>query len=255
MSPALIAGLVLGGLFLLILIGFVNQLVEKHNLEKARRRAELGDRMRRCSKLSETLPGQLMTPALKLMLTRLELYLNDNLQALEKSNTALANRATELKELLGKGNQIPVQNPQQQILTEAQAKAVRLQLEDLHAQVVWANRQGQLDTAAAKRWIQEIQKMLVLLHIDYFNNLGRQALQQGNAHKARLAYERGLQYVRKQPNQGDFKAHLEKLQANFAHASELEQTQHRPRLEEASQLAEGLKDLESEDDWKINNIY
>lgn len=255
MSPALIAGLVLGGLFLLILIGFINQMVEKNKLEKARRRAELNDRMRRCSTLSETLPGQLMTPALKLMLARLELYLNDNLQALEKNNPSLASRAAELKELLGKGSQIPVQNPQKQVLTEAQAKAVRLQLEDLHAQVVWANKQGQLDTVAARRWVQEVQKMLVLLHIDYFNNLGRQALQQGNAHKARLAYERGLQYVRKQPNQGDFKTHLEKLQANFARASELEQTQYKPRLEEASELADGLKNLESEDDWKKNNIY
>lgn len=255
MSPVLIAGLVLAGLFMLILIGLISQIVEKNNLEKARARAELNNRMRRCADLSESFPGQMMSPALKLMLARLELYAGERLLALEKKNQGLAARVELLRNSVGMGEAIPVPNAPVKILAEAQAKAIRLQLEGLHAQVVWANKQGQLDTASAKRWVGEIQRLMVILHIEYFNNLGRQALQQGNAHKARLAFERGIQHVRKQPDKASFQSQLQQLEAHFAHASQLEQTQQKPRLEEASELTEGLKDFESEDDWKINNIY
>jgi len=254
-SPVLIAGLVLAGLFILILIGFINQVVEKNNLEKARARAELNNRMRRCADLSDSFPGQMMSPALKLMLTRLELYVGERLLALEKKNQNLTARVAALREMAALGDAIPVPNIPVKILAEAQAKAVRLLLEDLHAQVVWANKQGQLDTASAKRWVGEVQRMMVILHIEYFNNLGRQALQQGNAHKARLAFERGIQHVRKQPDKASFQAQLQQLEAHFAHASQLEHTQQKPRLEETNELVEGLKDFESEDDWKKNNIY
>lgn len=255
MSPALIAGLVLAGLFILILIGFINQVVEKNNLEKARAKAELSNRMRRCSDLSDSFPGQLITSALKLMLTQLELHAGERLMTLDKKNQDLASRVELLRNAAAMGEAIPVTNAPVKILTEAQAKAVRLLLEDLHAQVVWGNKQGQLDTAAAKRWVGEVRRMMVILHIEYFNNLGKQALQQGNAHKARLAFERGIQHVRKQPDKASFQAQLKQLEAHFAHASHLEQTQQKPRLEETSELTEGLKDLESEDDWKKNNIY
>lgn len=255
MSPVLIAGLVLAGLFILILIGFVNQLVEKNNLEKARARAEFNNRMRRCADLSDSFPGQMMSPALKLMLTRLELYAGEHLLKLERKNSNLAARVELLRNAASQGEAIPVANAPVKILAEAQAKGVRLLLEDLHAQVVWANKQGQLDSASAKRWVSEIQRMMVILHTDYFNNLGRQALQQGNAHKARLAFERGIQYLRKQPDKAAYQSELQQLEAHFAHASQLEQTQQKPRLDETNELAEGLKDFESEDDWKKNNIY
>jgi hypothetical protein len=41
-----------------------------------RLKVELADRLRRCGEITETFPGQFMTPALKLLLTRLELNLN-----------------------------------------------------------------------------------------------------------------------------------------------------------------------------------
>ena len=255
MSPVLVAGLVLAGLVVLIAIGFINQIVEKNNLEKARRRAELTDRMRRCASLSDSFPGQMMTPQLKLMLARQQLYLGEQLLSLEKKNTDLVTRLDALRSDVAKGEDIPVPNPPIKVLTEAQAKQIRLLLEDLHSQVMWAAKHGQLDTTAAKRWIKQIQRMLVTLHIDYFNNLGQQALQQGNAHKARQAFERGIQHIRKQANQAEYDAQLKQLEASFAHANQLELTQHQPKLDEPNKLTEGLKELGQEDDWKKNNIY
>lgn len=255
MSPVLIAGLVIAGLFILIAIGFINQIVEKNKLEKARMRAEFSDRMRRCASLSERFPSQMMSPELKLMLARLELHLGERLLPLDKKNSAVSARVDSLRNAVANGDDIPVQNTPVKILTEAQAKEIRLLLEDLHAQVIWANKQNQLDAIAAKHWVQQIQRMLVMLHIEYFTNIGQQALQQGSAHKARLAFERGIQHIRKQPNQADYQPQLKQLEANYTHANQLEQAQHQPKLDEPNQLAEGLKSFESEDDWKKNNIY
>lgn len=255
MSPVLIAGLVIAGLFVLIAIGVINQIVEKNNLEKARTRAELGDRMRRCANLSDSFPGQMMTPALKLLLSRLELHLGERLVPLEKNNAVLEARVATLRGAVAKGDEIGVENAPVKVMNENQAKEIRLLMEDLHAQIIWAHKQNLLDASAAKRWVQQIQRMMVLLHVEYFTNMGQQALQQGSAHKARLAYERGLQHLRKQPNPQDYKSQLAKLEESYAYANKLEQTQQQPKLDEPSELAEGLKSFESEEDWKKNNIY
>jgi len=254
-SPVLIAGLVIAGLCVLIAIGVINQIVEKNNLEKARTRAELSDRMRRCANLSDGFPGQMMTPALKLLLSRLELHLGERLQPLDKKNTALEARLSKLRDAVAKGEDIPLENPPVKVLTEAQAKEIRLLLEDLHTQIVWANQHNQLDTQSAKGWIRQIQRMMVLLHIEYFSNVGQQSLQQGSAHKARLAFERGIQHIRKQANAADYQPQLAALESSYAHANKLEQTQQKPKLDEPSELAEGLKSLESEEDWKKKDIY
>ena len=255
MSPVLIAGLVIAGLFVLIAIGVVNQIVEKNSLEKARMRAELSDRIRRCANLSDSFPGQMMTPALKLLLARLELNVAERLLPLDRKNATLEARVAALRSAVAKGDGIPVENSAVKVTTEAQAKEIRLLLEDLHAQIIWANKQSQLDATTAKRWIHEIQRMMVMLHVEYFSNAGQQALQQGSAHKARLAFERGIQHIRKQANPADYQAQLATLEASYSHANKLEQTQQQPKLDEPNELAEGLKSLESEDDWKKNNIY
>ncbi len=255
MSPVLITGLVVAGLCVLIAIGVINQIVEKNNLEKARQRAELNDRIRRCAILSDSFPGQMMTPELKLLLSRLELFLIERLLPLDKKNATLQARAAALNNAIGKGQDVPVQNAPVKVLTEAQAKEIRLLAEDLHTLIVWANKQNQLDATSAKRWVHQIQRMMVMLHVEYFTNVGQLALQQGSAHKARLAFERGIQHVKKQPNPADYQPQMASLEASYAHANRLEQTQHKPNLDEPSELAEGLKSIESDNDWKKNNIY
>jgi hypothetical protein len=76
--------LVVAGIALLIAIGYMNHVVENNKLERARTKIELNDRLRRCGEITETFPGQFMTPALKLLLTRLELNVCQRLLNLEK---------------------------------------------------------------------------------------------------------------------------------------------------------------------------
>ncbi|HFT1402120.1 TPA: hypothetical protein ACHT4T_004018, partial [Pseudomonas aeruginosa] len=122
MSPLLITALIIGGIALLIAIGYINHVVENSKLEKARLKAELNDRVRRCAQISESLPGQFVSPSLKLLMSQIELSLSEQQLALQKkADAGLKARIEELRALVAKGESIPVRNPPQAILTEDKA--------------------------------------------------------------------------------------------------------------------------------------
>ena len=254
-TPLMITLLVIVGIALLIAIGYMNNVVENNKLQKARTKLELNDRLRRCGEITETFPGQLMTPALKLLLARLELNVCQRMLNLEKSNAALKNRIEELKALIAQGDSIPVNNPPAPILTEAKAKDVRFLLEALHGQVTRAAHDGFLPTNEAKSWIREIRHILVLLHIEFFSNLGQHALQQEQPGQARLAFERGVQYLRKQTDPQVYSEQLKFLEKLLARANSTVLTNSAPVEGDVNELTEGLKDVEAEADWKKKVIY
>ena len=255
MTPLMITLLVVAGIALLIAIGYMNHVVENNKLEKARTKVELNDRLRRCGEITETFPGQLMNPALKLLLTRLELNVCQRLQNLEKNNAALKARIIELNALVAQGESLPVNNPPAPIQTEAKAKDVRFLLEALHGQITRAAQDGFLPTNEAKRWIREVRHILVLLHIEFFNNLGQHSLQQGQPGQARLAFERGVQYLRKQQEPQMYAEQLEYLEKLLARVNAQVMDQNAPAEDEVNQLTSGLKDVEADADWKKKAIY
>jgi len=249
-SPLVITLLIVAGIFLLIAIAYINHMLESSKLEKARLKADLIDRTRRNRSVSDNLPGQLMPPALKLLLSRLELQASDRLLALDKANSELRTRIAELREQVNKNELIAIGNPVQPINTEARAKEVRFILENLHSQISRAAQDGLLQANEAKHWNKEIQNMLCLLHIDFFNNLGQQALQKGQPGQARLAFERGVQYLRKQPDPAKYQAQLAQLENHLSRANAMVLETSKPAENEVNQLTEGLKDLDDEDSWK-----
>ena len=254
MSPIVITALIVAGIVLLFIIAYINHMVENSKLEKARIKADLNDRMRRSRDIAESMPGQLMTPALKLLLSRLELQSGERLLQLDKNNGNLRTRLTELRELIAKGDGIPVNNPPQHIANEAKAKDIRFLLENLHNQITRATQDGLVQANEAKRWAGEIRHMLVQLHVEFFSTLGQNFMQQGQPGQARLAYERGVQYLRKQPSTERYKAQLQKLEQQLARADAVVLEKAKPEETETSELTEGLKSLD-EDGWKKKNIY
>lgn len=254
MSPLVITALIVVGIVLLIAIGYINHMVENSKLEKARRKADLNDRVRRSRDVSENMPGQLMSPALKLLLSRLELHYSDRLLPLDKQNSNLRNRIAELRDWVAKGEDIPVRNAPQPIVSEAKAKDVRYLLENFHGLVTRAAQDGALPANEAKRWIGEIRHILVQLHYEFFTTLGHHSLQQGQPGQARLAYERGVQYLRKQADANRYKDQLQQLEQLLAKANSMVLEKTKPTADEHSELTDGLKSFE-EDDWKKKNIY
>lgn len=255
MSPLVITLLIVVGIVILIVIGYINHMVENTKLEKARKKADLTDRIRRCGDLSETMPGQMVSPALKLLLTRLQLQLGESLQQLDKQDARLKARLEELRVLANLGEAIPVTNAPQKILSEAKAKEVRFQLEGLHGQIGRAAQDGLLAANDAKNWVKEIRDLLVQLHVEFFTNLGLQAVQEEQPRQARLAFERGVQYLQKQPDPARYQNQKQQLQAHLARANALVLETAQPQTNEPSELTEGLKSLDDDDLWKKKNIY
>ncbi|CAD5109464.1 hypothetical protein [Zestomonas carbonaria] len=253
MSPLVITLLVIGGIAILIAIGYINHVVENRNLERARLKAELSDQIRRCGKLSDALPGQFMSPSLKLTLARLQLQDCERLLPLDKQNAGLKSQIEELRGQVARGEAIAVNNPPQKVLSEARAKDIRYLLEDLHGQIGRAAKEGLLPPQDAKRWVQEIRKMLITTNIELFNNLGHLALQQNHPGQARLAFERGVQYLRKLPDPTPYEAELKRLEMQLARANALV-LDTKPSEDDPSELTDGLKSLE-DDDWKKKQIY
>lgn len=253
MSPLVITLLIVGGIALLMVIAYINHAVENSKLDKARRRAELLDRIRRCQDISERLPGQLMTPQLKLLLSQLQLQLSERLLPLDKHNDALKSEIEALRALVVQGEAIPVQNPVQAIANEAKAKEVRFVLENLHALITSSAQSGLLPVSEGKQWIKQIRHMLVLVHIEFFATLGQNALQQNNPGQARLAFERGVQYLRKQEQLAQYQTQLKRFEEQLARTNAMVLSNSIPAPEESSELSDGLKSLE--DDWKKKNIY
>lgn len=254
LTPSMITLLVIAGIVLLIAIGYINHVVENNKLEKARLKVEFNDRIRRCSEVNETFPGQMMSPGLKLLLTRLELNATQRLLLLNKASVPLKARVAELEALVAKGDSIPVNNPPRPILTEAKAKDARFLLETLHGQVTRAAKDRVLASNEAKQWLKEIRHLLVILHIEFFNNLGQLALQQNQPGQARLAFERGAQYLRKQPD-ALYSSHLKAFEAQLARANAILQNNLEPSTQEVNELTEGLRTDEIEGDWKKKAIY
>ena len=255
MTPLMITLLIVAGIAILIAIGYLNNVVESNKLEKTRLKMELTDRLRRCGEISETFPGQLMTPSLKHLLARLALNLNQRLLQLDKHNAAIKERLGELETEIGKGDGITVANPPTPILTEAKAKDVRFLLEALHAQITRAAQEGFLPPNEAKNWIKEVRHILVLLHIEFFNNLGQELLQKDQPGQARLAFERGVQYLRKQPEPRLYEEQLKYLEKLLKRTNNVLLENQEPAEDEVNELTEGLKADETETQWKKKVIY
>lgn len=255
MSSTTIVMLIFAGIAALFSIGYVNHLLEKTKLDKARRKAELVDRHRRCANLSSSLPGQLMTADLKQLLNRLELHVIEQLKVIDRHEPKYKLRADDLRQLMAKAGDLSVTNPHVKIISDEQTKDVRFQLESLQAQIVRAVEEKVLSNAQGKQWLAQIRHMLVIVYIEYFNNIGRQQLEQNRASQARLVFERAVQYLKKQKDPTPYKQQLTQFKALFERANVLVLEQTGPQPDQASELTEGLAMQSQEEDWKKKHIY
>ena len=254
MSPLVITLLIVIGIVLLMVIAYTNHAVENNKLNKARQRADLIDRIRRCQDVSERMPGQLMTPSLKLLLYQLQLQLSERLLSVDKQNASLNSNIENLRALVVQGESVAVKNPPLPIINEAKAKEVRYVLENLQALITGSTQINLIPVNEGKQWMRQIRHMLVQVYVECFNTLGQSALQQGRPGQARLAFERAVQYLRKQPEAALYQASLKRFEEQLARANAIVLNSPPPTEDESSELTDGLKGLD-EEDWKKRNLY
>lgn len=252
MSPVSIGLLVIGALLLVAIAVYINHSMEQARLEKARLKADYSDRALRCERLSLQLPGQVMSPTVKGLLNQLQEHYLSKLALLDKKDPDLAQRLEALKRHSQDPSQI---NPKISIHSEAIAKDMRFLLEGLNAQVIHAGQLGILDKAQTQHWMKEIRHMLVSLNIELFSTLGQNALLQKQAGQARLAFERGTQYLRKLPNQEPYKKNLQLFEQQLERANAMVLQNLNTTEQASTELTDGLKALNEDEDWKKKALY
>lgn len=252
MSSVTIIVLILGGIVALLMVGYLNSTVEKNKLEKARKRAELSERQQRIEALSEALPRQFLTVALKQLLHKLELHFVEGILANDAQNKKMQGRALLLNERLGLGEQYAIGNPETSMQTEEQVKETRFQLESLQAQLVRAAEEQLITVVQLKPAVAHIQVQLINLYLDYFRASGQRFMQQGQPRQARLAYERAVKLLKRQ-TAPQFTQQLPQFEQLLDRASKLvlEQTQKTAARE--NELS-GAVDSE-QDEWKKKQLY
>ncbi|OLU13133.1 MULTISPECIES: hypothetical protein [unclassified Pseudomonas] len=255
MSSLVITMAIIGGITLLVLLAYLNQLAENNKRKKARLKADLAERYRRIADLNEQFAGQFMTPELKLLLCSLQLQFAERILEVDKQDSAYATMVEELRKLIAMGPDIPVRNAPYHVTDDAKATQVRAQLEALHGQVGKLAQTGQLPVDEAKKWAKEIRHMLVQLYVDLYGNQAKQALQQQQNGHARLALERGVQFLQKQADAARYQATLAQFQKQLERVNAMLVSSQAPSGDANSELDEGLKSMEDDGDWKKKALY
>ncbi|CAH0237713.1 hypothetical protein SRABI70_02639 [Pseudomonas sp. Bi70] len=255
MSSLVITMAIIGGITLLVLLAYLNQLAENNKRMKSRLKADLAERYRRIADLNEQFAGQFMSPELKLLLCRLQLQFAERILEVDKQDNAYLTMAEELRKLIAQGQDIPVRNAPFNVTDDAKATLVRAQLEALHGQVGKLAQSGMLPVDEAKGWAKEIRHMLVQLYIDLYGNQAKQALQQQQTGHARLALERGVQFLQKQADTARYQATLAQFQKQLERVNAMLVSAQAPTDDANSELNEGLKSMEEDGDWKKKALY
>ncbi len=253
MSPLLIGGLVAGGLLLLVIIGIVSHGLERARLQRARATAEMRARVRLVGDIEQQIPAKVFTPDLQHLLLRIRLNLLEKWLQFDRGNAEATQQVSLTREQLN--NPQPLSRIDADITSEAQAKEIRLRLEDLHKLIGQAQTDGVIDKNERQKWTAHIRKALISNALDMFQSMAQQAIQQGKPRMAKLQYERAIAYLQKQNNPA-FADLITQFKAKHQHAERLAIEHERAQDSGNTELSAGISVLEAEDEaWKKKAVY
>lgn len=254
MSSMTIVELVLAAIFLLLLLGYLNHVLEKNKIEKARKKAEQAERQKRLEMLSESIPRQFLTPDFKQLLHQVELHFAKQLLDAEPDNKKVEARLLQLQERLELGAAYQSDNPQLLLQDEAQVKEVRFLLESLQAQLVRAAQERVLPAHELKSAVAHIQLQLINLYLEYFRSNGQRMMQQGQYRQAKIAYERAVKLIKRQTST-QFTSQLDKFTQLLSQAEAAVEQQNHQSLSGQNDLAGQVESEAGEEAWKKKQLY
>lgn len=252
MSTTLIVALVVGGLVLVVGIGFFSQAMERARLEKARTLAELQARWNHCNSVNGSVPGQFMTVELKTLLLNLEIHLLEQLLKLDPRDNRNAVRLSEARQQLNKGEP-QVTNAPVVINNEVTAQAISRQLSDLSALLDTARSAGLVSAAGHQQWTRQVRQHMSEVNLNMYRALAEAAMREGKPRVAKLQYERAVAYLSKQQESAapEQMALFRQLLIRAEQAA--------VRMEQGAagtELAEGVQALEEDDQaWRKKALY
>ena len=253
MSPLVITLFVVIGILTLGIIVYISHALEKAKLNKARLKADLVDRIKRCERLVVQLPGQFMSLELKSLLQRIQLSYLEQLARIDRGAPNVQSQISALRNPLDASR---IDNAVVHVRSNEIAKGLRFQLEGSNAQIVHAGQQSILSRSETVKWTNEVRKMLISLNLELFSSLGTNALRLKQGGQAKLAFERGLQYLSKLPERDHYQAERHKFEEQLKVADSLVVHQMSNGGNAATELTTGIENLvKEEEQWKRKTIY
>lgn len=250
-STTLIVALVVGGLVLVVGIGFFSQAMERARLVKARTLAELQARWNHCNSINGSVPGQFMTVELKKLLLSLEIHLLEQLLKLDPRDNRNAVRLSEARQQMSKGEP-QITNAPVAINNEVTAQGVSRQLSDLSMLLDTARSAGVLSAAGHQQWGQQVRQHMLEVNLNMYRALADAAIREGKPRVAKLQYERAVAYLSKQ--QGAAPEQMALFRQLLVRAEQAAVLMEQGTA--GTELAEGVQALEEDDQaWRKKALY
>lgn len=254
MSPLVIGLLVAGGVLILLSIGFISHGLERARIERARSIAELASRLKVCRSINAQLPGQYMSPELKILLTSIEISLLEKLTRLDRKDERAKQMLESARQELKKP-EVSVGNPPLKMESEIQAKEARLMLENLLSLLKQAQKENMIDQLTLQQWSAQVRQHLLNTSLEVFEVLARQGMRQGKPRVAKLQYERAIAYLHQQ-NDPALAAQVLRFKELLKQASDATVRSEQATGTESTELSAGLQELEKNDEeWKKKAVY
>ncbi len=254
MSSTILAALVAAAVFLLLCIAYLNYWIEQNRLKQARHQAELGDLVRRCAAALHGIPSHLGSPELEKMVRKLDLQWSEQLLAMEKGNSKLAEHITRLKALAKETSPEPPQAflP---VTSVAQLKELQVCLKKLQGVLDHGKSEGLLQAQDIQEGYRIIKTIFAKAYVESLISTGKAALQKDQLPQAHFAFEQAEKYAAKHADLLEDKAQRAFLREQCQRIVRMLQERNSSSDITSSELAEGLQEIEKEDDWKIKNLY
>jgi hypothetical protein len=205
-------------LVLMMLVAYAVSLVEKYRDERNRLRVELTEKNRKVSMLNREFPAQFMTAELKRFLCRLEQNCMIRLIDLDKPPAGSCERNFEIERMIGNPKTYLDENKALPIASEPTARFVRDQIHALHAIMQGALNDGVITVAEAQRWLQFFVDTQVKIYLEMFGRISAREMADQAPAKAKITFERAIQFLSKQNTNGQYSAELEQLKVGLEFA-------------------------------------
>ncbi|GGE60375.1 hypothetical protein GCM10011533_11160 [Streptosporangium jomthongense] len=165
----------------------ITQMREKARIERVRKITALEDSYKRCSRLLSELPGQYLTPDLKLLiLKRMDDVCNDlaglkSALPVEKWRDAVRQRKTQIRENRDEVQPVRIDSPEK-------ANYVKELLQNLFKMLEAMHKSGRIDGATAKKNLKYVLFLVHKTHADLHVFQARDHIRQNQIRKAIHAY-------------------------------------------------------------------
>lgn len=256
MSTFAIIAIVTIGLLVLVAVAITLQTIEKNNKEKRRVEAALNSRARNFHYMLDSFPDNFLNRDLQVLVCKCLLEVYEQLTRGSPGTPEYKSQFERTQERLNTFKSKPDNTTPVRLSDPAQIKDVQKLLTSLHGFISKLMASKRINTAEAKAYSKQINRLMVQTSLDNVNR-GIQEAMQNNKFKLALHYNNiAIGKLQKENNDGFYSAQIASYQEKVTELEKqlgISEQESQQRRAEAD--AEWDKLDKPDDSWKKNAVY